>query len=267
MSNLHQRDPRRNLDRAARLRAHRTVLPAALLATLVACHTPSPRVTAPDRGAVPPNTPQPEDGRYDWHALLIAPFGSVLKDIPVALHEVLLFRDEVHGNEAADDAECYAADEPGPRFLGRAPDEYLLCFKQDRLSRILASVRLTAAEAPEVFAAACASWLKDAAATPGAPSAPAPSTRAPGTAGPSAPAPSTPAPGTAGPSAPAPSTPAPGTAGPSAPAPSTVPPTGVACDGRDGAIRFTGRLGEDSSQAETLEAETLSITLDGVPDP
>jgi hypothetical protein len=243
MSNLRQRDPRRNLDRAARPRAHRTALPAALLATLVACHTPSPRVTAPDRGAVPPNTPEPEDGRYDWHALLIAPFGSVLKDIPVALHEVLLFRDEVHGNEAADDAECYAADEPGPRFLGRTPDEYLLCFKQDRLSRILASVRLTAAEAPEVFAAACASWLKGAAtATPAAPSAPAPSAPAPSTAAPSA-----------------------GASG--AETPSTAPPMGVACEGRDGAIRFSGRLGEESSQAETLEAETLSITLDGVPDP
>jgi hypothetical protein len=251
MRNLHQRDPRHDLDCAARPRAYRTALPAALLATLVACHTPSPRVTAPDRGAVPQSTPDPEDGRFDWHALLIAPIGSVLKDIPVALHEVLLFRDEARGNEAADDAECYAADEPGPRFLGRAPDEYLLCFKQDRLSRILASVRLTAAEAPEVFAAACASWLKNAAAaTPGAPSAAAQGSAAPGAEAPRAGA---------------------------AEAPGAPTPMGFACEGRDGAIRFSGRLGEELGQAETLEAETLEaetleaetlyITLDGVPDP
>jgi hypothetical protein len=52
---------------------------------------------------------------------------------------------------------------------------------------------------------------------------------------------------------------------------------GFACEGRDGAIRFSGRLGEELGQAETLEAETLEaetleaetlyITLDGVPDP
>jgi hypothetical protein len=85
----------------------------------------------------------------------------VLKDIPLTLHEVLLFRDEAHGSAAVDDAECYAADTPPPRFLGQTPQEYLLCFKQDRLARIQASVRLAAAEAPEVFAKACAGWLKN----------------------------------------------------------------------------------------------------------
>jgi hypothetical protein len=107
----------------------------------------------------------PIDGSYDWHVLLVAPFGSVLKDVPLALHEVLLFRDQARGGTAADDAECFASDAPAPRFVGRTPDEYLLCFKQDRLARIQASVRLTAAEAPEVFAAACAGWLKNAART------------------------------------------------------------------------------------------------------
>ncbi len=57
-------------------------------------------------------------------------------------------------------AECYAADAPAPRFLGRTPDEYLLCFKQDRLSRIQAAVLLPAAEADGVFAAACAAWAR-----------------------------------------------------------------------------------------------------------
>jgi len=103
------------------------------------------------------------DASYDWHVLLIAPFGSVLKEIPVTLHEVLLFRDEAPGAAGSDDAECYAPDEAVPQFAGRTPDEYLLCFKQDRLSRIQAAVRLATAQAPEVFAAACAGWLQQAA--------------------------------------------------------------------------------------------------------
>jgi hypothetical protein len=144
-------------------RARTAALLAASLAILAACHTPTTRVTAPDRALPPPDTHPLDDGTYDWHGLLIAPFGSVLKDIPMALHEVLLFRDEAHGSAAADDAECYAGDSPAPRFIGRTPDEYLLCFKQDRLSRIQASVRLSEAQAPAVFAAACADWLKNAA--------------------------------------------------------------------------------------------------------
>src|SRR6266702_3121496 len=79
-------------------------LSAALLATVVACHAPSPRVTAPDRTPPPPAVHESADAWYDWHGLLIAPFGSVLKDVPVALHEVLLFRDEARGGTAADDA-------------------------------------------------------------------------------------------------------------------------------------------------------------------
>jgi hypothetical protein len=146
--------------------AYRIALSVALLAPMAACHTPSPRVTATVRTPPPPAAQVPVDASYDWHGLLIAPFGSVLKDIPVALHEVLLFR-EAHGGSAADnaaaaDAECYATDAPAPRFVGHIPDEYLLCFRQDRLSRIQASVRLTATEGPGVFAAACAEWLKDA---------------------------------------------------------------------------------------------------------
>ncbi len=162
------------------------------------------------------------DASYDWHVLVIAPFGSVLKDIPVTLHEVLLFRDEARGTSAADDAECYAPDEAAPPFVGRVPDEYLLCFKQDRLTRIQASVRLTTAQAPEVFAAACTGWLQRAAA------AAAPATSA----------------------APAQS-PAPATSAVSTP---------DSCEGREGATRFSARLG--------VEPESnLSIVLNGVPDP
>jgi hypothetical protein len=134
---------------------------AALLVSLAGCHASSPRPTPPER-ALPPQSPALSDASYDWHGLLIEPFGSVLKEVPLTLHEVLLFRDEAHGATATDEAECYAGDTPPPRFVGRTPDEYLLCFKQDRLSRVQASVRLSAAEAPEVFAAACARWSKQA---------------------------------------------------------------------------------------------------------
>ena len=159
------------------------------------------------------------DASYDWHVLLIAPFGSVLKDIPAPLHEVLLFRDEARGAAAADDSECYAPDQTAPQFVGHTPDEFLLCFRQDRLTRIQASVRLDPAQAPEVFAAACAGWLQRAVAS-AAPAPPAPS---------------------------------------AAPAPSAVPAPAIdSCEGREGATRFSARLG--------LEPESnLSIVLDSVP--
>jgi hypothetical protein len=180
----------------------------------------------------------------------------VLKDIPVALHEVLLFRDDAHGNAApgsaatgsagadaaAVDAECYAADAPAPRFVRSIPDEYLLCFNQGRLSRIQASVRVPAAQAPEVFAAACAGWLKNAASTRGV---------AASTSGAEAPGVGTPGAG------------APGAVSPSAEAPSAG-----ACEGRDGAIHFRGRLEEEPGRAETPQSESvLSITLDSAPYP
>jgi hypothetical protein len=144
------------------MRASATVLSAVLLAALVSCTAQAPRAAKLDRTA-PPDAQQAADSSYDWHALLIAPFGSSLKDIPLTLHEVLLFRDEAHGTTAADDAECYGADVAAPRFVGRTPDEYLLCFKRDRLSRIQASVRLAPEQSVEVFTAACAIWLKNAA--------------------------------------------------------------------------------------------------------
>jgi hypothetical protein len=182
-------------------------LSAAALAAAAACHAPATRVAPP----APPadvRAPLPRDASYDWHVLLTAPFGSVLKEIPGTLHEVLLFRDEEPA-AAAEDAECYAPDSPAPRFVGRAPDEYLLCFKRDRLTRIHASVPLAGADAPAIFAAACAEWLAHAAAAANA-------------------------------------------AAPT-PAQSTD-----ACEGREGGIRFSARLGEES---------TLSMVLESVSDP
>jgi hypothetical protein len=226
MIELKPPDLRPRLHHAARSRACWIALSAASLATLAACGTPAPRVRAPDRTTAP-NTHEAEDASYDWHGLLIAPFGSVLKDIPLTLHEVLLFRDEAHGAAAADDGECYAAATPAPRFVGRTPDEYLLCFKQDRLSRIQASVRLTTEHAPQIYAAACALWSRNAA-----------SARA---------------------------TPA-GTPGAGATDPEAQ--SAVDCQGRDGTIHYSGRLGEETGQAEMPQTETtLSITLDSAPSP
>jgi len=113
----------------------------------------------------PPAAKAPLDASYDWHVLLLAPLGSVLKDIHVPLHEVLLFRDAAEGRAAADDAECFAINGEPPRFMDRVPDEYLLCFRHDRLSRIEAAVRLPASNAAMAFADACGLWLKNAAAT------------------------------------------------------------------------------------------------------
>src|SRR5258708_39779564 len=104
MMPLHPSDLHACLDGNASGRARRIALSAALLAALTACHSPSPRATAPERAPTPPAARELSRGSYDWHVLLIAPFGSVLKEIPVALHEGLLFRDEPHGNGAAGNA-------------------------------------------------------------------------------------------------------------------------------------------------------------------
>ncbi len=139
---------------------------AVLIMPLAACVSSSPRAAPPDHAqASTPALPQePIGASYDWHVLLVAPLGSPLKNVPLDLHEVLLFRDESHKPTANEDLECYSAGAAAPRFVGRAPDEYLLCFKQDRLIRVQASVRLPAASAPQIFAAACGLWLKNAAA-------------------------------------------------------------------------------------------------------
>jgi hypothetical protein len=141
----------------------RITLSAALLAALTACRATAPRVTPPERSASAPAAHELGLGSDDWHGLLIAPFGSTLKDIPLALHEVLLFRDEARADDAAGATDCYAADTPAVRLFGRDPDEYLLCFQQDRLARIQARVRLPSPDSAGVFAAACAAWLRNAA--------------------------------------------------------------------------------------------------------
>ncbi|HMH30202.1 MAG TPA: hypothetical protein VK580_16575 [Steroidobacteraceae bacterium] len=132
----------------------RQILVAAAPLMLAACAASQPKPAAP----VEPS-PAPLDASYDWHVLLVAPFGSVLREVPLTMHEVLLFRDEA-GRAAPDELECYAVDGARPRFVARSPSEYLLCFKHDRLSRIEATVQLPAEEAVRIYADACGLWLK-----------------------------------------------------------------------------------------------------------
>jgi hypothetical protein len=125
----------------------RVVVALSAAAAPCACISPS----------VPPYAPPP-DAAYDWHGLMIMPFGTVLKDSPLALHEVLLFQDAAQGGGDALHQDCYAIAGAPPPFVGRRPDEYLLCFNHDRLIRIEASVRLPTQSAGPLFAAACAQW-------------------------------------------------------------------------------------------------------------
>lgn len=87
--------------------------------------------------------------------------GRLLKDMPVTLHEVLLFREEAKRSET-DDGDCYAIDATAPTFIARLPEEYLLCFKHDRLARIEATVRVPQEQAAKIFADACGLWFKNA---------------------------------------------------------------------------------------------------------
>lgn len=130
-----------------------------IAAVLLAAGCASPGTSA-DRQGRPPPASAVTDASYDWHVLLLEPFGVLLKESPLPLHEVLLFHDATNRADS-DNKDCYAVEGTPPRFLGGRPDHYLLCFDHDRLSRVDAAVRLAAGEAPQVFARACALWLKD----------------------------------------------------------------------------------------------------------
>jgi hypothetical protein len=154
---------------------------ALLVLVFAGCAASSKIAPASSPAASPTAPPEvPLDASYDWHGLLTAPFGRRLGDFPDGLHEVLLFHDVSHPAAPADDAECYATPQPAPRFLGTIPDDYLLCFKYDRLARIEVAVRLPAPRAGSVLAAACELWSKNAA-RPGPRPYPAGSPDAPGT--------------------------------------------------------------------------------------
>jgi len=151
---------------------------AAWLCAACAFGCASPRHPSPS--APPPPTPAPPGTAYDWRPLIVAPFGTLLKDMPLALDEVLMFHDAA--GTAATGARAGAAPAPGvpatgsandaesgdcfslrgaspPQFLGQRPDRYLLCFEHDRLHRIEASVQLGAGDAARLLDAICAQWL------------------------------------------------------------------------------------------------------------
>lgn len=133
---------------------------------LAACAASGP--SGSQTGQHPPPAAAPDSGitdaSYDWHVLLPAPFGTLLKESPLPLHEVLLFNDATAA-AAGGNKDCFSIDGAAPRFLGQSADQYLLCFDHDRFSQVDASVRLPAIEAPQVFARACALWLKSTAST------------------------------------------------------------------------------------------------------
>lgn len=134
----------------------------ALTCAFMAACASSPADRTASSVAVPPPPANAADASYDWHALLPAPWGTLLKAMPMPLHEVLLFQDESHGIEARTGEDCYTGDSPPPLFLGRPPQEFLLCFEHDRLNRVEAAVRVDAGEAEAVVTRACGRWLKDA---------------------------------------------------------------------------------------------------------
>ena len=153
--------------------------PAAVLGLLLlaACASPPPRgnpaatgrpapAPAAARAATPLVAPAQNDAAanasFDWHALVVAPFGTRLVDSPIRLHEVLFFREQSQGPAEIESKDCYAVDGTPPTFIGQTPDEYLMCFEHDRLDRIDASVRIAADDAPRVFGRACARWLGNA---------------------------------------------------------------------------------------------------------
>jgi hypothetical protein len=103
---------------------------------------------------------------HDFSGLVLAPFGTLFKDVSVPLTEVLVFH-QADGGRVREDSDCFRPD-VAVSFLGRAPTDHLLCFDHDRLQRIEAAVALPAAAAPALFAAACADWQRGAAATAGA---------------------------------------------------------------------------------------------------
>jgi hypothetical protein len=116
----------------------------------------------------PPVRPAPPAPTHDWRALVVLPFGTLLKDVPYQLGEIVLFHGA--GGGGREDRECYALQRAAmPRWFGLKVDEYSLCFSSDRLDRIEASVSLPPGSASSQFAAACADWRTAGAAGTAAP--------------------------------------------------------------------------------------------------
>ena len=127
--------------------------------------------SAPARGSASTAAapPAPAVVSHDFSGLVLAPFGTALKDVAVPLTEVLVFHEADRGRGGGD-GDCFRPN-VAVVFLGRAPTDHLLCFEHDRLQRIEAAVALPAAQAPALFAAACTDWQGGATATAQGPDA------------------------------------------------------------------------------------------------
>jgi len=108
--------------------------------------------------AAPAVTPDPS---FDWHGLLVVPFGSDRQTLQSSLHEVLFFHDDADADVKSEAEDCYTFASAPPRFIGRPTDHYFLCFHNDRLNRIQAVVTLPSETAPELFAQFCDAWPRD----------------------------------------------------------------------------------------------------------
>src|SRR5260221_3395593 len=142
------------------LAAHARRTAATGLLMLAACASPLPKNHPPEAG--PAQNDAAANASFDWHPLVVAPFGTKFVDSPIRLHEVLLFREQSHEPAEIESKDCYAVDGTPPTFVGQTPDEYLMCFEHDRLERIEASVQFTADDAARDFERACALWLGNA---------------------------------------------------------------------------------------------------------
>jgi hypothetical protein len=135
-----------------------------VLCVLAACagqHSSKTPAATGQAATAPPAAPL--DASYDWHGLVLMPFGTLLKSSPMALHEVLLFHDDSHANSSELGKDCFTVDGKPPRLVDHDTEEFLLCFSHDRLDRIEASVSMKAGEGPGVLARACSLWLKSSA--------------------------------------------------------------------------------------------------------
>jgi hypothetical protein len=94
-----------------------------------------------------------------WGSLLVAPLGSLLTQVPVALREVLLFREDERGLAESEEQECYAKSGVPFVFDGNPLDDYVLCFTQEHLYRVEAATHWQASTAATNFTAFCSRWL------------------------------------------------------------------------------------------------------------
>lgn len=124
-----------------------------------ACTTAPPTsapVTVP--AAVVPAAVRPLPAGDDWRSILPVAMGSTVAQIPFALKEVLLFRDESDSADAGE-GECYSAAEPRLRLRGILAEDHVLCFLHDRLVRAEAVLRLPRDVSTDTFPRWCEEWV------------------------------------------------------------------------------------------------------------